>query len=62
MGHRLEEKVIRIFSPNGLLTVVGLIILSAMLFSGNGIERRTVDRPAVDYQQVAVSPILQTAN
>jgi hypothetical protein len=57
---RLEETVIHFFSPNGLLTAVILILLSAMLFSGSGIERRTMDRPAAEYNQATVSPILDT--
>lgn len=58
---RLEESVLHFFSPSGLLTVVTLILLSVLLFSGSGIERRTLDRPDADYHQVAVSPILETA-
>lgn len=57
----LEATVIHFFSPNGLLTVVILILLSVMLFSGNGIDRRTMDRPAAEYHQAAVSPLLDTA-
>jgi hypothetical protein len=58
---RLEETVIHFFSPNGLLTVVVLIVLSVALFSGSGIERRTMDRSAAGYQQASMSPILDTA-
>lgn len=58
---RLEETIIHIFSPSGLLTAVVLIILSVALFSGSSIERRTMDGPAAGYQQASVSPILDTA-
>jgi len=58
---RLEESVLHFFSPSGLLTIVTLILLSVMLFSGSSIERRTLDRPDADYHQAAVSPILDTA-
>ena len=57
---RLEETVLHFFSPTGLLTAVGLIILSVALFSGSSIERRTIDGPAAGYQQATVSPILDT--
>ncbi|MCB2147568.1 MAG: hypothetical protein KQI81_13920 [Deltaproteobacteria bacterium] len=58
---RLEESVLHFFSPSGLLTVVTLILLSVVLFSGSSIERRTLDRPDAEYHQAAVSPILDTA-
>ena len=58
---RLEESVLHFFSPGGLLTIVTLILLSVVLFSGSSIERRTVDRPDADFHQAAVSPILDTA-
>ena len=58
---RLEETIIHFFTPKGLLTVVILIVLSVMLFSGSGIERRTMDGPSVEYHQATVSPILDTA-
>jgi hypothetical protein len=57
---RLEETVLHFFSPNGLLTAVILILLSVVLFSGSGIERRVMDNPAAGYHQAAVSPILDT--
>ena len=58
---RLEASVIHLFSPSGLLTVVTLILLSVLLFSGSSIERRTMDEPEAGYHQAAVSPILDTA-
>jgi len=58
---RIEESVIHFFSPSGLLTVVSLILLSVVLFSGSGIERRTMDRPDADYHRAVVSPILDTS-
>jgi hypothetical protein len=57
---RLEETVLHFFSPNGLLTAVVLILLSVVLFSGSGIERRVMDNQPAGYQQTAVSPILDT--
>jgi len=58
---RLEESVIHFFSPSGLLTVVTLILLSAVLFSGSGIERRTMDKADAEYHRSVVSPILDTS-
>lgn len=58
---RLEETVLHFFSPNGVFTAVILIVLSVLLFSGSGIERRTMERPHAEYHQGAVSPILHTA-
>ncbi|WP_319406601.1 hypothetical protein [uncultured Desulfosarcina sp.] len=58
---RLEESVLHFFSPSGLLTILILILLSVLLFSGSSIERRTLDRADADYHQAAVSPILDTA-
>ena len=56
----IEGKVVRFFSPNGLTIVVILILLSFILFSGSGIERRTLDGPGTDYQRTVASPILST--
>ena len=56
----IEEKVARLFSPNGSMTVVILVILSAILFSGSGLEHRTTDGSGTDDQPAAVSPILGT--
>lgn len=58
---RLEESVLHFFSPSGLLTAITLILLSVVLFSGSSIERRTMERPDAEFQQAAVSPILDTA-
>jgi hypothetical protein len=44
-----------------LLTVVTLILLSVVLFSGSGIERRTIDRADAEYHRSVVSPILDTS-
>lgn len=57
---RVEQQVIRFFSPNGLLTIVVLIFLSALLSSGRGIENRSLDRPTAA-PTAAVSPILHTS-
>ncbi|MEE4111403.1 MAG: hypothetical protein V2I40_01225 [Desulfobacteraceae bacterium] len=57
---RIEESVVRFFSPNGLATVVILIVLSVMLFSGSGIENRTTDDPGTGNQRAVASPILHT--
>lgn len=61
VANRLEENVLRLFSPNGLLTVVFLIILMALVFGGSGIERRTMDMPAADHLQATISPLLHSA-
>ena len=61
VASRLEENVLRFFSPNGLLIVVSLIILVSLLFGGTGIERRTMDMPAADTIQGTVSPLLHSA-
>lgn len=42
------------------MTVVIMIMLSVMLFSGNGVERRTHDRLVIDNAQQIVSPLLAT--
>ena len=60
VASRLEENILRFFSPNGLLTVVSLIILMALLLGSIGIERRTMDMPAADQRQVTESPLLYT--
>lgn len=57
---RLEEKLLHLFSPNGLLTVVGLIIVGVFLFGDTGVERRTMDTPAADHLQTSVSPLLHS--
>ena len=56
----IEGRMVRFFSPNGLATAVILIVLSVMLFSGSGIEHRTMDDAGTDHQPAAVSPILST--
>lgn len=60
VANRFEENILRFFSPNGLLTVVCLIILIALFFGGTGIEHRTMDTPAVDHLQTTVSPLLHS--
>lgn len=58
---RIEASVLQFFSPNGLLIVVGMIILGMILFSGSGIERRTFDQSAMgQHQRTDVSPLLGT--
>ena len=56
---RLEKSIVYYFTPSGLLTAVFLIVLSILLFSGAGIERRTMESPD-DYDPETVSPILDT--
>lgn len=56
----LEENILRFFSPNGLLTVVFLIILMALCFGSTGIEHRTMDMPTADHLQASVSPLLHS--
>ncbi len=59
---RLEENVLRFFSPDGLLTVVSIVILMALLLGGMGIEHRTMDMTAADQQRVTESPLLSSAD
>jgi hypothetical protein len=57
----LEDKALRFFSPNGLLSAVFLIILLCFLFSGVGVEHRAMDGPVAEYGQAAESPLLSSA-
>jgi len=56
----LERKIDRLLTPNGLTTVVALILLSAFVLGGNGIERRTMDVPEAEHARAATSPLLGT--
>jgi hypothetical protein len=59
---RLEAYILHFFSPNGLLTVVSVIILMALLLGGMGIEHRTMDKAAADHQQITESPLLSSVD
>ena len=54
----VEEAVLRFLSPNGLMYAVGLIFFTVVLFSGSGIEYRTMDGPVASEYQSAASPLL----
>ena len=56
----IERKMDRLLTPNGLLTVVALILLSAFVLGGSGIERRTMDIPEAEIARTATSPLLAT--
>ena len=57
---QIEETVNQLFTPNGLMSIILLIVLSVLLLGTSGIERRTMEGPIAEYQQTAVSPILDT--
>lgn len=61
VASRLEEKLLRFFSPNGLLTVVFFVILMSFLFNGIGIEHRTMDTSSSGHRQITESPLLYSA-
>ena len=56
----IKESVIHFFSPNGLLTVITLILLSVFIFSSMGVERRMTNEAGATYQQSMRSPILDS--
>jgi ACR3 family arsenite efflux pump ArsB len=55
-----EKNIVQHFSPNRLMTLVFLVLLSVFLFGGNGIERRTLDVSETNPARVSISPILNT--
>jgi hypothetical protein len=58
--YQIEEAVNQLFTPNRLMSIIFLIVLSVLLFDTSGIEHRTMDGPIAEYQQPPVSPILDT--
>ena len=58
--YQIEEVVNHLFTPNRLMSIICLIVLSALFLGTSGIEHRTMDGSTAEYQQVAVSPILDT--
>jgi hypothetical protein len=56
----VERRIDRLLTPNGLMTVVFLILLSVFLLSGSGIEHRTMDRPDAGASGVRTSPLLKS--
>ena len=54
----VEQKIGRLLTPNGLMTVIFLIFLSVFVLSGGGIEHRTMDSPEVDASRGWTSPLL----
>jgi len=54
----IEKKIEHLFTSSGLMTAVALILLSAFVLSGSGIERRTLDVPDTQMGRIATSPLL----
>ena len=54
----VEQKMGRLLTPSRLMTAVALILLSAFILSGSGIERRTIDVPEVEITRGITSPLL----
>jgi hypothetical protein len=54
----VEKKMVRLFTPSGLITAVALILLSAFLLGGSGIEHRFTDGSEAKLAQASVSPLL----
>jgi hypothetical protein len=57
---QIEEAVNQLFTPNRLMSIIFLVVLSVLLLNTSGIEHRTIDGSIAEYQQTAVSPILDT--
>ena len=55
---RIERTIDRLFTPNGLMTAVVVILLSTFAFSGKGIEHRTTDTPEATRNPATISPLL----
>jgi len=53
----VERKMIRLFTPSGLMTVVALVLLSAFVFGSGGIEHRFTDGSEAA-TRASVSPLL----
>lgn len=56
----IKASVIHFFSPNGLLTVITLVLLSVFIFSSMGVEQRMTNEVGATYQQSMHSPILDS--
>ena len=54
----VEEKIVRLFTPSGLMTAVAMILLTAFVLGGSGIEHRFTDGSEVKLAQASVSPLL----
>jgi len=54
----VEEKMVRLFTPSGLMTAVVLILLSVFVFSSGGIEHRFTDGSEAAATQASASPLL----
>jgi len=54
----VEEKMVRLFTPSGLMTVVALVLLSAFIFGSGGIEHRLTDGSEAAAARASVSPLL----
>ena len=56
----VEQKMVRLFTPSGLMTAVALILLSAFVLGAGGIEHRFTDGSETAGTQPSVSPLLGT--
>jgi hypothetical protein len=54
----VEEIMVHLFTPGGLMTVVALILLSAFVLGSGGIEHRFTDGSEAAAAQASVSPLL----
>ncbi|WP_319523315.1 hypothetical protein [uncultured Desulfosarcina sp.] len=54
----VEEKMVRLFTPSGIMTAVALILLSVFILGGSGIEHRLTDGSEAKLAQASISPLL----
>jgi hypothetical protein len=54
----VEQKMVRLFTPSGIMTAVALILLSAFILGGSGIEHRFTDGSETAVARASVSPLL----
>ena len=54
----VEEKMVRLFTPSGLMIAVALILLSAFVLGSGGIEHRLTDGSEAAAARASVSPLL----
>lgn len=54
----VEQKIVRLFTPGGLMTVVAVILLSAFFLGSGGIEQRFTDGSEAAAARASVSPLL----
>ena len=54
----VEQKMVRLFTPGGIMTAVALILLSAFILGSGGIEHRFTDGSEAVAARASVSPLL----